>query len=579
MEIERMGVGEIHHLIDRVYRESNPLQFLRELCVNSLEAGATRVEFGVEWQGVVATGIYRLLVADNGRGMSEDELVEYMNTFGHGSKKIGGPADNFGIGAKSSLLPANPFGVVIISWHESCPTGAMIWLKRDEASGEYGARIFHTPDGNRSVVAPFFDDELGLDWASVKPSWIGIGTAVILLGASPTDNTFRVAEVLEGSHKIAGIAKNLNFRFWGFAEGVSVRVGQFHRQDIENWPRTPSEAKDIKKYTFRTIEGARYYLERPATGSLRLNDGSKLLWFLGEPVKGATHTYAPERGVVASLYKGELYDLGGSSSKVQQRYRAFGVSVEAVRKILTIVVEPPTFEDDQLFGVYPNSSRSALLTSEGAELPWDVWGGEFMAALPKEVARALQEASTANRPGDDKWRDRLLKEFASRWKAPPECGKPKSTSATFTRTGGIKGPARVASKRSTRDGLPEYEWLSEADIGEDMYAVFAPPSPSREEGVIQLNRDFFLIREVTSFWTGQYPPHDYEQVEAVIKAVYGEVAAARAAHAHVLARANGWTQNQLKSLLGNQEAWTLSVMGLMAEDSVIKRRLTHIRRL
>ncbi len=75
-----------------------------ETLINALEAGATRTEYGIEWQAVENLGVYRRVIADNGSGMTAQELVRFFNTFGGGGKPIGGLHENYGVSAKTSLL-------------------------------------------------------------------------------------------------------------------------------------------------------------------------------------------------------------------------------------------------------------------------------------------------------------------------------------------------------------------------------------------------------------------------------------------------------------------------------------------
>jgi hypothetical protein len=62
---------------------------VRELFKNALEAGGTRIELGPEWQAVEELGVYRLMAADNGKGMGPDELLKFLNTFGGGGARKG----------------------------------------------------------------------------------------------------------------------------------------------------------------------------------------------------------------------------------------------------------------------------------------------------------------------------------------------------------------------------------------------------------------------------------------------------------------------------------------------------------
>jgi hypothetical protein len=72
--IRKMHTNRIAPLVERGYREGTKFQWVRETAINAIEAGATRIEFGVEWQAVNAKGVYRRMIADNGRGMTPEEL-------------------------------------------------------------------------------------------------------------------------------------------------------------------------------------------------------------------------------------------------------------------------------------------------------------------------------------------------------------------------------------------------------------------------------------------------------------------------------------------------------------------------
>ena len=115
LKILPMIVNGLQHLIFRVYRESGPLQYLRELPRNSEEAQATRIEIQPEWNAVERLGVYRYCQMDDGKGITKEEMYSYLNTFGGGGKPIGGAHENFGVGAKTSILPWNEFGMIVIS--------------------------------------------------------------------------------------------------------------------------------------------------------------------------------------------------------------------------------------------------------------------------------------------------------------------------------------------------------------------------------------------------------------------------------------------------------------------------------
>jgi hypothetical protein len=172
-DFQPMTVAGTQHLIERTYRESGRFQCVRETVINAIEAGATRIEFGIEWQTVENRGIYRRVIADNGRGMTPRELKTFFNTFGGGGKPIGGAHENFGVGSKTSLLPWNHLGMVVIS--KKAGELAMIRVQQKPESGEYGLRLEEVFDeeGNKrleSVYRPYDDEELSCDWLYLCPN-------------------------------------------------------------------------------------------------------------------------------------------------------------------------------------------------------------------------------------------------------------------------------------------------------------------------------------------------------------------------------------------------------------------------
>lgn len=60
----KVGITGASAFIRRMYEAGGNFQWARELLMNSIEADANRVEFGLEWNAVEAAGIYRRVVAD-----------------------------------------------------------------------------------------------------------------------------------------------------------------------------------------------------------------------------------------------------------------------------------------------------------------------------------------------------------------------------------------------------------------------------------------------------------------------------------------------------------------------------------
>lgn len=619
-----MRATDVHFQVDRVYRESGPHQWVRETFLNAIEADATRVEFGIEWQAVENDGIYRRVIADNGIGMPPEELKGFFNTWGGGGKPIGGLHENFGIGAKSSLLPWNRYGIVVVSWHDG--DAAMIWLMADPKTGEYGLRQFDVVDEDGEeylddVVAPFDDDEHGCNWAAVKPEWIkDHGTVIVLMGNEPGQHT-----VLGDPHReesdIKGVSTYLNRRIWEVPEGVRVTVDELRTNDAKQWPVSEDMAHTTAKGSgpdrrtnTRTIMGAKYYIEYPvktfkagklsATGALVLSDGTELLYYLWDGERPAVQSYAAQGGFIGAVYKGELYDVTNHHST----YRSFGVTESSVRAKLWLIAKPPLLdESDGKHGVYPRGDRNSLLLKGGAmagePLPMNDWGAEFSDNMPEEILAALR-AARAGESGsvtDNAWRDRLADRFGSRWRMfKLRASKKGKLSLDATQAGSRPRPAKRKNKgkggstgggggtggspntgreagpvpavRSrVAGGIPTYITVRAEDVSKGMLAAWQPNHPEHAEGAVLLNIEHPVLEEEITYWQSQYPDHLAEEIAKEVVATYGEIAVAKVAHSEHLKSLipPGVIEKDLRS----EQALTMSLLGLIGEEAVIAPRI------
>lgn len=618
--VTKMAVGGVQHLVERAYRESGEMQYVRELFVNAIEAGAMRIEFSPEWRAVESEGVYRLMVADNGKGMSADELLKFLNTFGGGGKPIGDAHENYGVGAKTSLLPWNHAGVVVLSWTEKDPEGSMVQLMRDPSTGEYGARCFETADGYQSVVAP------SPEWASVKPEWLTHGTVVVCLGNTGKENTFLGKD---GKGDIKGISAYLNKRIWKIPEGVTVTVRELRTQKQMDWPRSWAEsvapAQDDatdRRTNNRDIKGAKYHVVSEASegklaskGTVKLEDGTEVDWYLWQGERPAIHSYAQKAGFIAALYRNELYDTQTHLAN----YRSFGITQAAVRERLTIVARPPY--TNGTFGVYPDTARNALKIQgtkrAGEPLPWSEWGQEFAENMPSEIREALAKAGPTNATAtleDAKWRDRLMDRFGRRWKSvrylltglgservePSEAGGPaggrdggghgkgngSSAGSKPGHLGGQEGERKFGAKRTTgtatakkmnvSGGLPSCRWTSGDDVEAGFAGAWCPNDPTEPFGVVLLNRAFPAFVEVKQYWREQYPDHLGERVDEVIEEVYGQAMIARIAHSEQFVHDKAWGKARVDAELRSPAAITMAALGLVSEDQVILAKLTGL---
>ena len=177
-------------------------------------------------------------------GFFSTALVKFFKTFGGGGKPIGGVHENFGVGAKTSLLPWNTYGVVVISWVGG--QASMIRLRKDPASGQYGLVLVKAtnPDtgveSEPQVYTPYYDEEHGCDWAKVKPDFIDDhGTVIVLLGDSAQDDTVQGSPCRDEA-AIKGISKFLNQRYWNL-DGVQINVDHLAHEDKEESEETAGD--------------------------------------------------------------------------------------------------------------------------------------------------------------------------------------------------------------------------------------------------------------------------------------------------------------------------------------------------
>jgi hypothetical protein len=250
MELE---VENASFMLDTLGKDCEPLQFLRELTENAIQAvqatpqNRGQVIWDLDWASYDADGLVKVCCIDTGIGMSADELKRYINHLS-ASRHLQSLRGNFGIGAKVAAAPRNPHGIVYVSWKGG--QGSMIQLWRDPASQKWGLKQFRLADGSYDHCVPLEE--------SVRPEplrHLDHGTMVLLLGKSPEDSTMEPPAGVENRHK--WIARYLNKRYFRFPEGIEIRAR-------EGWQEPRS---NTKRNFLGRIHGQRYYLERASIAS------------------------------------------------------------------------------------------------------------------------------------------------------------------------------------------------------------------------------------------------------------------------------------------------------------------------
>jgi hypothetical protein len=438
-----LGVG---NLLDREYRNSPAYQWGRELARNGIEAGATLIQFGPEWEGVKATGTYRMQYADDGKGMNKEELREYMVTLGKGGKLVGGPHDNYALGSRMTLLPWNAAGVVVISMVDGDAFMVKMMFDPDASNGE-GEYVLHevaweAEDGEQgisTVYPPYWDEDRKLNWAHTIPDFIrnvGHGTTFTLLGRNLLDHTIDGDPDRAERHRYLG-RKYFNTRFWSLPEGVTLRAYELP----ETWASLPRLSADSEKPgQFRTVRGAKSLVEYSknsgenfvaSKGTVDLSDGTKVHWWLRTQPKVETGGLGATSAYIGVLYRDELYGVAytesddGDTKAGAHVYRQFGIGSDSVRRRVFLIIEPPEYDEvTGRPGVAPSTGRADLYwmgsgLSARSVKPAD-WSAEFGEKLPPEILDAINAEYDSRERSDDREErlKRVMDRFTKRWKAP-----------------------------------------------------------------------------------------------------------------------------------------------------------------
>ncbi len=510
-------------LLDRLGADCHPLQFLRELTQNSVEAILRAPEtqgeiiWDVDWTPYELGEYlgYKLCVTDNGCGMTGEEMVKYLNQLSS-SVQVQSVDGNYGVGAKIAAATRNHAGLIYLSWNDG--RGAMIHLWRDPKTAQYGLRQIQRPDGTFGHFASVDD--------AIKPSLIDQhGTRIILYGMTDDADTMKAPP--DSPSPSRWIAKYLNTRYFKFPEGITVR-------SREGWEH-PRTNKDLN--TLRNLPGQAQYLEahREKSGQVLLTDAVAHWWILkDEPALGSNSSYIESSGHVAALFKDELYEMATGRSG-HARLQQFGV-IFGQRQIV-IYVEPTANTRRR---VTTNTARTQLLVN-AEPLPWSDWAAEFRDRIPDEIHALMDEiASKASGADHGKSiRDRLkaLMDLykVSRYKPsangalridapqPTAGGQPAPVIPASTGGGGGVGPrtARagpvggvysaflkndgVAGAQVKPDLFPVVKWVSMADgtreLGdiEDKAARYLA-----EQHLLLINSDFRVFSDMVLHWSDRY---------------------------------------------------------------------------
>lgn len=583
-----LTVGNTAFLLDRMGGDCHPLQFLRELTQNAIEAilrtedQSGEIIWDVDWNVYELEGVYKLCVTDTGDGMTGDEMVKYINKLSSSVSKQS-LKGNYGVGAKIAAATKNHEGLIYQSWVEG--EGSMIHLWKDPTTDEYGLRQMKKPDGSFGHFAEIED--------SVKPEIIGgSGTKVILLGNSEEESTMNPPE--GAASPSIWISRYLNTRYFRFPEGVTVRAR-------EGWTN-PRE--DTDRNVLRRIMGQAEYLEKHKieSGSVRLSHATAHWWILkDEKALSSNSGYIESKGHVAALYNNELYEMESGRAGMA-RLQEFGV-IMGYRQVV-IYVEPRV---DGQKPLTTNTARTNLLLGNES-LPWSEWAAEFREKMPDKIEAHIESVAKGSSSKDHKEtiRDRL-KEILSLYKVSryrPVTTGDFSIDEEVTARGGIpkrqdQDRSKSSSKHSSGkkggtaggvysvflkkngtqgekvqpDPFPDVRWVSVEDRTrepgdmEDRAAKFLV-----DQNLLLINKDFRVFADMINHWCEVYQPSVRPTVENVVQGWFEQALTETVIGVQALQNAREWSVDDVKKAL-SEEALTASVMPRYHVNYSVKREL------
>lgn len=590
-----MKVKNIGFMLERLGRDCSPLQFVRELTQNAIEANLTAIESGVvesgeviwdvDWNSFDETGIYKVSCIDTGIGMSGEEMVAYINQLSS-SAQVQSHQGNFGVGAKIAAATRNPAGVVYLSWKDG--RGWMIHLWRDPRTGEYGLRHWPRPDG---TYGPYV--ELAAD---AKPDEIDQhGTKVVLLGEHPDDDTMKRPKGAETAPENRWLPYYLNTRYFEVPAGITIRAR-------ENWTQDRS-GSGTGRNTRRTVIGQADYLKQRAlsSGVVDLSGARARWWVLNEDKGNWQATLLHTSGHAALLYRNELYETiagRGAFFRLQQ----FGVIFGQARVV--IYVEP----DEAATQVETNTARTHLIIN-GDAAPWHQWASEFRDQMPQPIKDLMEQVAAKGTGSDhaESIRERLnqIKDLFKLSRYKPIASGDVMIDPSSTTTGGRATPTTTnrpsnGSRGGGRDGgtSGNIYALHQADSGAPAAEVLNFPDPKRdwisvldgtrasgdledraarylaEQNFLLINADFRVFTDLIRRWEKFYrdAPGAADVIRETVREWFEQALVETVLGVLALKEGREWRPDQIDAAL-SEEALTAAVMQRYHIEMNVKRSL------
>lgn len=533
--------GGLTFLVDKIGRQAGPLQKLRELVQNSIEAGASRIDIGPDPDIEVNCAEHgepgmapKLSFVDDGQGMTAEELEHHTLSIAL-SGKTQAEDLNYGIGGRVSTLVYSTYGVEYTAWKGGKGHRMRLTKKKDRVGeARYCAEDF---DGDRVLAVTDEPPFEGRD----------SGFRVTLLGNAVAENTLVPPDGQKNAYY--WIHRYLNQRYFMFPEGLAIRAGV--QKDTEG------------KVKYERILGLRAtivpFCVAHGTVDVDLENGDhvavKAYWFLlKEPEtenvqKGWVNRWGGG-GQFGVLHKGELYhmrDRGEGNADLKRCGIILGC------KRVVILMEP----EESAIAI--DLDRSRLRYKNSAELDLAEMQVAFSRNLPKDL-REYQDSlyQPTNREDEQRQMRKLLEEafqhMPRTWKVDPddegsETYDPDSNSGAGGRrkgsgggggtrssssNGGKSGDSPAGKKarnvdpsRTSRgdkqpsDHMPSWDWIAPDSEDDALWGCAAEYQRGRR--FVQFNPKYIGYERLVASVEGEYAgqaEHHKKEIEGAVRFFY-----------------------------------------------------------
>ena len=387
--------GSLKFAIEKFYDDCLPLQYLREISQNSIEACNQRESGEVKWtwdrHWFERNQSYKLCCIDNGIGMTGYEVEKYINAMWESGKGIGKGA-NFGMGVKISAGPINKCGIEYYSWKDGVGYFATFWF--DVEIDDYGMQLIKDPEGGMVDWLEDIDEKFMPK--SIRENG-GNGVKVVLLGNNEHENTFFGPDDVPMPSR--WVQYNLNNRYFEIPKKTSLKSVRIENgkpsksldQIIGIWPSLRKVSEDF--------------------GTMDISDGRIHWMLLKDPESRHKFSNFDSNSQSGVLFQKEVYH---KSNKLKHRGRVaanFGLTFGWNR--VAIFVEP------EIEGLDTDQVRKRLVMPNKEEsLPWARWGYEFRENMPEPIRILEAELNQKAQRGNDLEIQNRVEEFRKKNQLP-----------------------------------------------------------------------------------------------------------------------------------------------------------------